>query len=224
VLQLLLADDGRGLQAERIQKAAIAAGIPNADQTAVEELIFNPQVSVRDAESRDEWAGTAVGLDAVRNSLQGQGGDIEVISAGKEGRGLELRLWLRPRRLALAVCRLMLTTADGLHRSIYVPESVARRDLTFSGPQLSGTVPGWLVRQGGAWLAFERFTRGPAGTLRETPESLIAPFVASGARYAWAEEDPDFRIFRRAERAWAARIPQGTPGYVHQLGLAPLLG
>jgi hypothetical protein len=222
VLKLVLQDDGRGLQDERIRASARMNGVPDADTAPLEELIFHPQVSSRDGGSRDEWAGSAVGLDAVRASLRAQGGDVRVIS--DEGPGLGLELALRPRRQALSVRRLVLISPEGMERSFYVPERTAQEELGLFPARLQESASYWLAGQLPAWFAFERFARGPAGIAHATPESLLSPMLGDGSRFRWAEEESEFRIFRRAERAWAAKIPRGSPGFVHQLGLAPLLG
>lgn len=222
VLRLKIRDDGRGLQADRIRASARMNGLADPENTALEELIFHPQVSSRDGATRDQWAGTAVGLDAVRSSLRAQGGEVRVIS--QEGPGLALELTLRPRRLALSVRRLVLISSAGVERSFFVPERVAQEELGLFPARLQENASYWLAGRLEDWFAFERFARGPVGIGQASPEALLSPLLGEDARFQWAEEESEFRIFRRAERAWAAKVPRGSAGFVHQLGLAPLLG
>ena len=222
-VELELSDDGRGLQEEKIRQAALQAGIPQHESLPLEELIFFPQLSTRSGPERDQWAGSAVGLDAVRESLREQGGDVFAASGGSEG-GLSICIRLRPRRLALSVVRLHAEVEGAGSRSFYLP-------LLAIGNQRERLNQNWdsvfdeiLQSCQDQWFSFERFVRGPAGIADLSPETLAGSFVALNPKVSLATLEPEFRLFRRADRVWAARTPKGTPGSVHQLSLAPLLG
>ncbi|CAN0626264.1 Histidine kinase [Burkholderia multivorans] len=80
MLQITLADDGRGLALDRIRSIARERGWIDADtertmtDEAVAELIFRPGFSTASAVT--EVSGRGVGMDAVRNFLKREGGDI----------------------------------------------------------------------------------------------------------------------------------------------------
>jgi len=78
-LRFVLRDDGRGLALERIRAIAQERGWLDADapalsDEAVAELIFRPGFST--ARAVTEVSGRGVGMDAVRNFLKRDGGDI----------------------------------------------------------------------------------------------------------------------------------------------------
>lgn len=80
MLQIKLADDGRGLALARIRKLAIEKGLINAeDQLSDEEIamqIFRPGFST--AEKITEVSGRGVGMDAVQDFVKRENGKIEI--------------------------------------------------------------------------------------------------------------------------------------------------
>ena len=89
-----VADDGAGLDLERLRASAVDKGLVAADQALSEaeqvQLVFMPGVST--AESVTELAGRGVGMDVVRTEIQALGGRLEVTSA--RGRGTTFAIYL----------------------------------------------------------------------------------------------------------------------------------
>ena len=91
---LVLADDGAGLDLERIraraqQQGLLQAGESRSDQQ-VAELIFAPGLST--AEAVTELSGRGVGLDVVMNEVSDLGGRIELTSTPGQGTRFTIRL------------------------------------------------------------------------------------------------------------------------------------
>jgi two-component system, chemotaxis family, sensor kinase CheA len=109
---ITIADDGRGLDPERILRKAVEQGLVEAGaQPARDEilqLIFAPGFST--AETLTELSGRGVGMDVVRKHVACLRGHIEIHS--EPGRGTAFRIYL-PLTLAILDA---LVTAVGSHR------------------------------------------------------------------------------------------------------------
>jgi two-component system chemotaxis sensor kinase CheA len=79
-----VADDGRGIDLDSVRRRAVEAGILHADLAAdlapsdVAALVFRPGVST--ATSVSEVSGRGVGMDAVKATIEGLGGRVELES------------------------------------------------------------------------------------------------------------------------------------------------
>ena len=88
-ISIVLSDDGRGLDEERIAAKAVATGLITAAERAamprdkILNLIFEPGFST--AETVSNVSGRGVGLDVVRQNLEKVGGSIKVASAPGHG-------------------------------------------------------------------------------------------------------------------------------------------
>ena len=91
---LVLADDGAGLDLERIRARAIAQGLMAPDESRSDqqlaELVFTPGLST--AETVTELAGRGVGLDVVMSEVSGLGGRIELAFTPALGTRFTIRL------------------------------------------------------------------------------------------------------------------------------------
>lgn len=91
---LSLADDGEGLDLEKIRDKALQRGLIDAAEQVSEqrlaELIFVPGFST--AEEVTEIAGRGVGMDVVKDEVGGLGGRIELESAPQRGSRFTIRL------------------------------------------------------------------------------------------------------------------------------------
>lgn len=88
-ISIVVSDDGRGLDENRIAEKAIANGLITADQRAdmsreeILQLVFAPGLST--AEQVSSVSGRGVGLDVVRDNLEKIGGSIRVTSTSGTG-------------------------------------------------------------------------------------------------------------------------------------------
>jgi chemosensory pili system protein ChpA (sensor histidine kinase/response regulator) len=93
-LQLIVQDDGRGLDLKRIRQRAVEAGLLQADddldERAISTLIFAPGLST--ATEVTALSGRGIGMDAVRAELHALGGQIEVESEAGQGCRFTLRV------------------------------------------------------------------------------------------------------------------------------------
>jgi len=95
-VNVLIEDDGRGIDAERVVEKAVASGAltrENAERLSPQErlhLIFLPGLST--AEKVSEVSGRGVGMDVVRANIERLGGNVELESALGEGTKTLIRL------------------------------------------------------------------------------------------------------------------------------------
>jgi len=95
-VEIIVADDGGGIDVEAIRERALGTerlSLEAAERATVDELydlLFEPGFSSRDAS--DALSGRGVGLDVVRNNLRSLDGRISVISEPGYGTRFELRV------------------------------------------------------------------------------------------------------------------------------------
>lgn len=82
-----VADDGKGINRQRVRELAVERGVISADETLtddeVDNLIFAPGFSTAKAVS--DLSGRGVGLDVVKRSIQALGGRISIASKAGQG-------------------------------------------------------------------------------------------------------------------------------------------
>ena len=114
-----IADDGAGLNFERILQHAVGRGLVAADadtdETTLTQMIFQPGFST--AEELTALSGRGVGMDVVKSETASLGGRIEVSTAA--GRGTTFRIYLP---LTLAVAQAVLVTSG--NRTYAIPSSM----------------------------------------------------------------------------------------------------
>jgi two-component system chemotaxis sensor kinase CheA len=95
-----VADDGRGLDSERIRAKAIAQGLITADQVlspeALHQLIFHPGFST--AQTVSDLSGRGVGMDVVKRNVEELNGTVTLES--RPGAGTRVKIGL-PLTLAI---------------------------------------------------------------------------------------------------------------------------
>lgn len=133
-----LMDDGRGFDLARIRAAVLAAGLLGeaeaASLTEAEVLQFASRPGISTAPTVTDLSGRGVGLDAVRNSLEGLGGTLEITSS--PGRGSRFRLRLP---LAVALVQVLLAEVDREIVAVPISKVLGVVDLL---DDLSGGAPG----------------------------------------------------------------------------------
>ena len=108
-----VSDDGGGIDVEKVKRSAINKGHITeeqaeymSDKEAI-DLLFMPSFST--AEKLSDVSGRGVGLDVVKNKIEGLGGDVEVVTKLGEGTTFIVRL---PLTLAI-IQALMVEVGDG---------------------------------------------------------------------------------------------------------------
>lgn len=93
---MALADDGRGIDADRVRAKAVERGMMTPERAGLlshaeaVDLIFEPGLST--ASATTEVSGRGVGMDIVRRDIESLGGRIEVETVPGEGTTFRLRL------------------------------------------------------------------------------------------------------------------------------------
>lgn len=151
-----IADDGRGVSAEVLARAEEAGSLADV----LSETGFST------AEQVTEVAGRGVGLDAVKRSVEGLSGGLEVQS--EPGKGTEVTLLLP---LTLALMRVLLFERGDQPFALpmtSVGRVVAVTDTTSLGNRPSIEIDGGVVR-----LSHLGELAGTGGTLPERPPAIV---------------------------------------------------
>ena len=130
-----VSDDGAGVDVEKIKRKAIEKGTITeeqaefmSDKEAV-DLLFAPAFST--AEKISDVSGRGVGLDVVKNKIEGLGGDVEVVTKLGEGTKFIVRL---PLTLAI-IQALMVKIADEMYalplNSVVTIEEIVPDDIKY---------------------------------------------------------------------------------------------
>jgi two-component system chemotaxis sensor kinase CheA len=118
-----VADDGRGLDLQRVRRRALAHGAVTVEaMTAMSEaeaarIIFMPGMTTAGEVSL--LAGRGMGLDAVRDALHGIGGMLDVVNRPGQGLTVQMRL-----PLTLAVAAVLIVEAGGIRHAL--PQGVVK--------------------------------------------------------------------------------------------------
>ena len=108
-------DDGRGIDAERVRKAAVKRNLiaqhDTFDQQRAYEMLFTPGFST--APSVSEISGRGVGLDVVKKNLLALKGTIAILSVPGEGSTFRLML-----PITLAIIQALIVRAGGVQFAI----------------------------------------------------------------------------------------------------------
>jgi two-component system, chemotaxis family, sensor histidine kinase and response regulator WspE len=162
-LQVIVRDDGRGIDAERLRTKIVERRLESAENAArlsseeLYEFLFLPGFST--AEQVTELSGRGVGLDAVRTMVQESGGSVTVSSTPGAGTTFTMEL-----PVTRSVTRVLLVRIAGDRYAM--PITDIQRALVI-GPEALRTVEGRL------YFEYEgaRIALVPATEILELPES-----------------------------------------------------
>ena len=107
-----IADDGQGIDPERIAKVAVAKGLITADEANGMSgkdkmaLLFLPGLST--AKQLSDVSGRGVGMDVVKTNLDRLGGKVEIISVAGSGTTFRIKL-----PLTLAIIPSLIVSVEG---------------------------------------------------------------------------------------------------------------
>ena len=167
-VQIRFADDGAGLDLERIRAKGAAAGLLGAGESASEpevaDLIFEPGFSTADALT--ELAGRGVGMDVVRSEARALGGRVEVASEAGKGAAFTIHL-----PLTLAVNQVVLVRSG--QKTYALPANLVGQVLQVREAELSGAHAAGAIQ-----------VQGEAVPLRYLPELLDEPGGVAAQRSA----------------------------------------
>ena len=181
---LEVADDGAGVDEQRVRDKAVELGLLPVDTTLsgppLLELLFTPAFST--ATSVTETSGRGVGLDVVRDAVEELGGSVEVRSERGVGTSFVLVL-----PVTLGVLRCLLARVGQERYAVPVPgvvESLSLRDAEVH--VLAGATV--VVRHG---VSIPLLDLGAALGLGRAPgesarSALVVRHGGSGSQVAWA--------------------------------------
>jgi two-component system chemotaxis sensor kinase CheA len=107
-----VSDDGGGVDPRRVAARAVERGLLTAEEAAViepaaaVELLFHPGFST--AETTSDISGRGIGMDAVRTTIRGLGGEVTMTSELGRGTSTEIRM-----PLTLAIMPALVVGTDG---------------------------------------------------------------------------------------------------------------
>jgi two-component system, chemotaxis family, sensor kinase CheA len=180
-IEITVSDDGRGIDIERVEAKAQAAGLLREGEALTQEraweLIFEPGFST--AAAINDLSGRGVGLDVVRKNIASLSGSIKIESTPGRGAAFVIRL-----PLTLAIIDGMTVTVGT--DTYIVPMAFVMECLrTDSGKLKTVAGRGMLVEVRGAYLPLLRLSdfTGVADA-KSFEEGLLMILEADGARLA----------------------------------------
>ncbi len=132
-----VADDGRGIDPEKIRQRALEKGLLNPAQAKtirnydLLQLICQPGFST--AEEVSETSGRGVGMDVVKTAVERVGGVLVIDSAPGEGTRITLKM-----PLSLAIIRVLMVECAGSRMAIPITRVVQTVELSPEEVQSSG--------------------------------------------------------------------------------------
>lgn len=157
-IEILLSDDGAGIDPEAVKTVAVKRGVITSqaaatmDAAAAQKLIFAPGFSTREAVS--DVSGRGVGMDVVNSRIQELGGSVTLESEVGQGTRIRLRLPLTLAVLPALMVRvgdrvLALPLAEVRELSALDPEQIEQVGRRWQLPMARDVLPlrflrGWM--------------------------------------------------------------------------------
>lgn len=134
-----IADNGRGMDPERIRRKALEKGLVSSAQLKLMrdrdlfQLVCLPGFST--AEAVTETSGRGVGMDVVKSAVESLGGTLEILSEAGAGTRFQLKL-----PLSVAIIKVLLVRCSGRNMGLPITRviralEVPKEDVKFSGHQ-----------------------------------------------------------------------------------------
>jgi two-component system, chemotaxis family, sensor kinase CheA len=173
-------DDGRGIDAEAVRRAAVSRGLVTPEAAAelgpeqVHRLLLRPGFST--AKRVTDVSGRGVGLDAVASSVRALGGVLEIASAPGLGATFTIRL-----PLTLAIVQALLVRARG--ETYALPLAHVRETVEITGAEVARAGGQEVIEVRDELIpcfSLERALHGEAAA--PVPEALPAVIVEVGER------------------------------------------
>lgn len=102
-IEVVVADDGRGVSADEVRGAARRLGLDLAEELDVDEVLFRPGFST--APEGNPFSGRGVGLDAVRDAAEAAGGAVQLWTEAGRGTRVSVTVPLTLSSLRVVVVR-----------------------------------------------------------------------------------------------------------------------
>jgi two-component system chemotaxis sensor kinase CheA len=172
MVTIQIADDGRGIDAERVIARARVAGLPipaHVDEAAILELISSPGFSTREA--TDRVSGRGFGMAVVRATVQELGGAMRLASS--EGQGTRFTFELP---LTLAITDALIAQVGG--ETFAVPQAAIREVIELEAAAINVVETGELIQYRGAPLPIVRLANVLAIPVK--PAARLHAFVVVG--------------------------------------------
>ena len=153
---IVIADDGKGIDPEKVKQKAVAKGIISEEEAAkledkeAIELIFAPGFSTSEAVT--DVSGRGVGMDVVKNNIKNLNGSVSVQS--EVGRGTSFSLSLP---LTLAIIEALLVKVG--HNTFAIPLDAVSETTKIPASQVKEVNKRWATTLRGEVLGIEDLAR-----------------------------------------------------------------
>lgn len=175
-------DDGAGIDVAKVKQSAIRKGVITSEQAdfmtdkEVIDLLFKPSFST--SEAITDVSGRGVGLDVVKNKIEGLGGDIEARTKLGEGSTFIIRL-----PLTLAIIQALMIELGSEKYAIPLGSIQTIEDVSYSEIKYVQTEE--VINLRGSVIPLIRLEKELDATPKEEkPESLTVVIVSKGDKYA----------------------------------------